>query len=55
MSRISPPWKWLRQLALAEGCDALDLDSGVQRHLAHRFYFRYGMQIAAYHFIERFE
>lgn len=47
--------EWLRRLALAEGCVALDLDSGVQRHLAHRFYFRQGMQIAAYHFLERLE
>jgi GNAT superfamily N-acetyltransferase len=47
--------EWLRRLAVTEGCAALDLDSGVQRHLAHRFYFRQGMQIAAYHFLERFE
>ncbi len=44
---------WLRRKAVAERCAALDLDSGVQRHLAHRFYFREGMQIAAYHFLQR--
>lgn len=46
---------WLRHQALAEGCAAIDLDSGVQRQLAHRFYFRQGMHIAAYHLLERFD
>lgn len=42
--------RWLRDLARAEGCARLDLDSGVQRAGAHRFYFREGMSISAYHF-----
>jgi GNAT superfamily N-acetyltransferase len=46
---------WLREQALAEGCTALDLDSGVQRQLAHRFYFRHGLHVAAYHFLERLD
>jgi GNAT superfamily N-acetyltransferase len=32
------------------GCTVLDLDSGVQRHDAHRFYFRERMHISAHHF-----
>jgi GNAT superfamily N-acetyltransferase len=44
---------WLRELALREGCAAIDLDSGVQRHRAHRFYLNRDMQIACYHFLER--
>ncbi len=32
------------------GCSLLDLDSGVQRAGAHRFYFRERMTITAYHF-----
>ncbi len=32
------------------GCKVLDLDSGVQRHKAHRFYFREGMHISSHHF-----
>jgi GNAT superfamily N-acetyltransferase len=43
---------WLRERARAEGCAALNLDSGVQRHRAHRFYFDQGMQIACHHFLE---
>lgn len=35
------------------GCFQLDLDSGVQRHAAHRFYLRERMHIAAYHFIRQ--
>lgn len=32
------------------GCAVIDLDSGVQRHGAHRFYFREGMHISSHHF-----
>ena len=32
------------------GCTLIDLDSGVQRGDAHRFYFREGMHISSYHF-----
>ena len=41
---------WLEDKARHLGCDALTLDSGVQRHDAHRFYFREGMTILAYSF-----
>ena len=34
----------------AAGCTVLDLDSGVQRHDAHRFYFRERMHISGHHF-----
>ncbi len=45
--------EWLRNKARAEGCSAIDLDSGVQRHRAHRFYFNQGMHIACHHFVEQ--
>lgn len=32
------------------GCHVLDLDSGVQRARAHRFYFREDMTISSFHF-----
>jgi GNAT superfamily N-acetyltransferase len=41
---------WLAEYALAQGCEALHLDSGVQRSHAHRFYFRQGLTISAFHF-----
>ncbi len=41
---------WLAGVAREEGCGSLQLDSGVQRHEAHRFYFRKGMSISSYHF-----
>ncbi|MDX2024572.1 MAG: GNAT family N-acetyltransferase [Deltaproteobacteria bacterium] len=41
---------WLAAKARADGCEALTLDSGVQRHDAHRFYLRKRMRIASYHF-----
>ena len=41
---------WLVGVAREEGCSTLQLDSGVQRHGAHRFYFREGMKISGYHF-----
>lgn len=42
---------WLASEARAHGCVQLELDSGVQRFDAHRFYFRERMRISAYHFV----
>jgi GNAT superfamily N-acetyltransferase len=41
------------QIALELGCADFDLDSGVQRGAAHRFYFREGYTIGAYHFSKK--
>jgi GNAT superfamily N-acetyltransferase len=41
---------WLTDLALAENCAVIHLDSGTQRVEAHKFYFREGFNIASYHF-----
>ena len=41
---------WLAEQARARDCDLLELDSGVQRFDAHRFYFRERLRIASYHF-----
>jgi len=41
---------WLMARARAEGCRTLELDSGVQRFDAHRFYLVNRMHIASYHF-----
>jgi GNAT superfamily N-acetyltransferase len=40
----------LQRLAKQSGCAWFTLDSGTQRHQAHKFYFREGLSIAAYHF-----
>jgi GNAT superfamily N-acetyltransferase len=40
----------LLQRAAAAGCTLLDLDSGVQRFGAHRFYLRERMALTAHHF-----
>jgi GNAT superfamily N-acetyltransferase len=42
---------WLTDEARANRCVQLELDSGVQRFDAHRFYFRERMHVSAYHFI----
>lgn len=42
--------EWLVARARATGCATVELDSGVQRFAAHRFYFREGMHISSYHF-----
>lgn len=44
---------WLIALARTRGCDELHLDSGVQREHAHRFYFREGLTVNAFHFRTR--
>lgn len=41
---------WLKNAARAEGCASLQLDSGVQRYAAHRFYLRERMDITSHHF-----
>lgn len=41
---------WLVARARAEGCQTLELDSGVQRFDAHRFYLVQRMLITAHHF-----
>lgn len=41
---------WLATHARNEGCDTLDLDSGVQRFGAHRFYLHQRMDIVSHHF-----
>jgi GNAT superfamily N-acetyltransferase len=45
--------EWLVEEAKEKGCAELHLDSGVQREYAHRFYFREGLTINAYHFRKR--
>ncbi|MEX2570882.1 MAG: GNAT family N-acetyltransferase [Gemmatimonadota bacterium] len=42
--------RWLVGQAEAEGCSALELDSGVQRFDAHRFYLTHRMMISSHHF-----
>ena len=41
---------WLIEQARVHGCENLELDSGVQRFDAHRFYFSKRMSISSYHF-----
>ena len=41
---------WLCEFARKEGCKRLELDSGVQRFAAHRFYLRQRMSISCHHF-----
>jgi GNAT superfamily N-acetyltransferase len=40
----------LQRRARGAGCTSYDLDSGTQRERAHKFYFREGMVISAFHF-----
>lgn len=44
-------FNWLMDYAKMNKCDQLHLDSGVQRHGAHRFYLRNRMDITSYHFV----
>lgn len=46
---------WLRDEALKHGCKVLHLDSGTQRHRAHRFYLRQGLDIASFHFSQKID
>ncbi|MDP9326491.1 MAG: GNAT family N-acetyltransferase [Candidatus Dormibacteraeota bacterium] len=41
---------WMKVEARRQGCRFISLDSGVQRHDAHRFYLNQGMTISSHHF-----
>lgn len=41
--------RWLMEYAKDHRCLALELDSGTQRHGAHKFYLREGMNISDFH------
>lgn len=41
---------WLVEYAAAHDCAQFQLDSGVQRFAAHRFYLQKGMDITCHHF-----
>jgi GNAT superfamily N-acetyltransferase len=43
----------LEAKARAGGLETLCLDSGTQRHDAHRFYFREGMVVTSFHFVKK--
>lgn len=43
----------LESKARAAGLQTLCLDSGTQRHEAHRFYFREGMVVTSFHFVKK--
>jgi hypothetical protein len=44
---------WLVDEAQKNGCQEFHLDSGVQRHAAHRFYLRERMDITCFHFAKK--
>jgi GNAT superfamily N-acetyltransferase len=46
---------FVKRCARELGCDALILDSGVQRSGAHKFYFREGLVITAFNFKSQIE
>jgi GNAT superfamily N-acetyltransferase len=46
---------WLLREARRLGCEAVHLDSGVQRFAAHGFYFKHRLRISCHHFERRLE
>jgi GNAT superfamily N-acetyltransferase len=43
-------FEWLVERAHEAGCESFELDSGVQRFAAHRFYLTQRMRISSHHF-----
>ncbi len=41
---------YMERLCRERGCDTFALDSGCQRQQAHKFYFREGLVVSAFHF-----
>ncbi len=46
---------WLRSRAKEEGCHFYHLDSGTERHRAHKFYVSQGFTVSAFHFTEKLD
>lgn len=46
---------WLREKAKSSGCKYFHLDSGTERHRAHKFYVSQGFKVSAFHFTEGLE
>lgn len=46
---------WIRQYALSEECQTIDLDSGYSRTQAHRLYLKSGFVLSAHHFTLQLE
>ena len=44
---------FMEGVARERGCDVLALDSGTQRQQAHKFYFREGLVVSAFHFSKK--
>ena len=44
---------YMERVGRERGCDQLALDSGCQRQQAHKFYFREGLVIGAFHFSKK--
>jgi GNAT superfamily N-acetyltransferase len=42
----------MQRLAREASCEKFTLDSGTQRQQAHKFYFREGMLVTAFHFVK---
>jgi len=45
--------QYMERICRERGCDTFALDSGCQRQQAHKFYFREGMTIPAFHFSKK--
>ncbi len=43
----------MERVGRERGCDVLALDSGTQRQQAHKFYFREGLPVTAFHFSKK--
>jgi GNAT superfamily N-acetyltransferase len=44
---------YMESVGRSRGCDVLALDSGTQRQQAHKFYFREGLVVGAFHFSKK--
>jgi len=44
---------YLERVARERGCDTFALDSGCHRQQAHKFYFREGLVVGAFHFTKK--
>ncbi|MDU8885272.1 GNAT family N-acetyltransferase [Yeosuana sp. MJ-SS3] len=46
-------FKWIYEYTKAKGCETIELNTYVQNHPSHKFYYNEGFEILGYHFLKK--
>jgi GNAT superfamily N-acetyltransferase len=46
-------FEWIYKYVKQKGCEAIELNTYVQNHPSHKFYYNEGFKILGYHFVKK--